>query len=112
MKKSCQIHQDGLSSFQFSSLLLFETCFPGDPGKCSPSSSVLLGGVPALEFGPQGSSDSDLTMFGHGGLSQMGTKGCFPGDRDGLGAQASCWSPGGLFWGEGWGVGRRKMSAC
>lgn len=49
---------------------------------------------------------SDLTMFGHGGLSQMGTKGSFPGDRGGLGARASCWSSGGLFWGGGLGPGR------
>lgn len=38
----------------------------------------------------------------------MGTKGHFP--RDGLGAQTSCWSSGGLFWGGGWGPGR-KVSA-
>uniref|UniRef100_A0A2K6QSM3 Calcium-activated potassium channel subunit beta n=1 Tax=Rhinopithecus roxellana TaxID=61622 RepID=A0A2K6QSM3_RHIRO len=29
-------------------------------------------------------------MFGHGGLPQMGTKVCFPGD--GRGGQTSCWS--------------------
>lgn len=48
---------------------------------------------------------SHLTMFGHGGLSQMETKGRFPGDRGGLGAQASCWSSGGLFWAGAWGTG-------
>lgn len=42
-----------------------------------------------------GTSRSDLTMFGHGGLSQMGTEGRFPGDRAGLGAQAGPLAGGG-----------------
>lgn len=42
-----------------------------------------------------GASRSDLTMFGHGGLSQMGTEGRFPGDRAGLGAQAGPLAGGG-----------------
>lgn len=50
-EQSCQTHQDGLPRPPVSRLLLFEACFPGDSGKCPPSSSVLLGRVPALEFG-------------------------------------------------------------
>lgn len=50
-----------------------------------------------------GSVHSDLTMFGHGGLPQMGTKGRFPGDRAGLGAQAASWSSGGPLAGGGGG---------
>lgn len=39
----------------------------------------------------------------------MGTKGCFP--RDGLGAQACCCSSDSLFWGGGWGPGRKYPPA-
>lgn len=40
----------------------------------------------------------------------MGTKGRFPGDGEGLGAWASCWSSGGLFWGGG--RGRQTERVC
>lgn len=92
--------------------LFCEICFPLDSGNCRcrglGNSCPPLGWVPALPSLCPGAVCSDLTMFGHGGLSQMGTKGHFP--RDGLGAQTSCWSSGGLFWGGGWGPGR-KVSA-
>lgn len=60
---------------------------------------------------------SDVTMFGHGGESQMGTQGRFPGNRDAGspsflldGAQAAAFW---LFFG-GWGLGqgREKVPAC
>ncbi|XP_027462764.1 calcium-activated potassium channel subunit beta-1 isoform X1 [Zalophus californianus] len=109
------MYQDGLSRLlSFAQSFVVQNLFPTDPGNCrcgglGNSCPCLLGLEPTLWSLCPGAVCSDLTMFGHGGLSQMGTKGRFP--RDGLGAQASCCSSGSLFWGGGWGPGQKSLPA-
>lgn len=109
------MYQDGLSGLlSFAQSFVVQNLFPTDPGNCrcgglGNSCPCLLGLVRTLWSLCPGAVCSDLTMFGHGGLSQMGTKGRFP--RDGLAAQASCCGSGSLFWGGGWGPGPKSLPA-